>query len=64
MSVNWLWKDKMGYLIYKYGDHEPYQVNVYKVRYIICDVKLINLIRIVCIKVQEMCNMSIMKIIL
>ena len=30
MSVNWLWKDKMGSLIYKYGDNEPFQVNVYK----------------------------------
>ena len=30
MSVNWYWKDKMGSLLYKYRDHEPYQVNVYK----------------------------------
>ena len=30
MSVNWLWKDKMGSLTYKYDDHEPFQVNVYK----------------------------------
>ena len=30
MSVNWYWKDKMGSLMYKYRDNEPYQVNVYK----------------------------------
>ena len=30
MSVNWLWKNKMSSLIYKYGDNKPYQVNVYK----------------------------------
>lgn len=30
MSVNWYWKDKMGSLMYKYRDHEPYQVTVYK----------------------------------
>lgn len=29
MSVNWLWKDKMGSLTYQYGNREPYQVNVY-----------------------------------
>ena len=30
MSVNWYWKDKMGTLVYQYGNHPPYQVNVYK----------------------------------
>ena len=30
MSVNWLWKDKMGSITYHYGDHDPFQVNVYK----------------------------------